>query len=243
MSKKNQLVPNHIAIIMDGNGRWATSRHMPRYLGHSEGAKSVEKILNAAIKSNIKYLTLFAFSSENIYRPQAEISFLKKLFYKNISEKLDELHKNNINLKFIGNLEYFGKELVEKMAFAEDLTKNNSRIFVSIALNYGGRWDIVQACNKLIQNKVPGLPLTESDIHNNLVTGGMPDPDLLIRTSGEMRISNFLLWQFAYTEMYFSDRLWPDFDENDFQAALNFYATRNRRFGLAAVDATQSETN
>lgn len=243
MSKKNQLVPNHIAIIMDGNGRWATSRHMPRYLGHSEGAKSVEKILNAAIKNNIKYLTLFAFSSENIYRPQAEISFLKKLFYKNISEQLDKLHKNNINLRFIGNLEYFGKELVEKMAFAEELTKNNSRIFVSIALNYGGRWDIVQACNKLIQSKTLSLPLTEADIQNNLVTCGMPDPDLLIRTSGEMRISNFLLWQFAYTEMYFSDRLWPDFDESDFQDALNFYATRNRRFGLADVGAKQGETS
>ncbi len=229
----NNSNPKHVAIIMDGNGRWAASRHMPRYFGHSEGVKAVEQALNAAVKNNIEYLTLFAFSSENVSRSSTEISFLKKLFYKNISERLTELHKNNIKLKFIGDLEYFGAELNAKMREAQELTRLNSKICVTIALNYGGRWDLVQACNKLLSQNLSKI--TDVDIENNLVTNDLPDPDLLIRTSGEQRISNFLLWQLAYTEMYFSKKYWPDFIESDFEFALDFYTTRNRRFGRANV--------
>lgn len=234
----SNLLPNHVAIIMDGNGRWASQRHLPRYRGHSEGGKAVEQAINAAAKSKINYLTLFAFSSENILRPPAEISFLKKLFYKNISERLDELHKNNIKLKFIGDLQFFGEELHAKMIAAESLTKNNTGLFLTIALNYGGRWDITQACNKIIksflENKAEATTvITDQDVKDNLATAGLPDPDLLIRTSGEQRISNFLLWQLAYTELYFSSKFWPDFSEDDFNLALQYYSTRNRRFGLA----------
>lgn len=239
-------LPNHVAIIMDGNGRWATQRHLPRYRGHSEGGKAVEHAINAAAKSKINYLTLFAFSSENILRPPAEIIFLKKLFYKNISERLDELHRNNIKLKFIGDLKFFGEELYAKMVAAETLTKDNTGLFLTIALNYGGRWDITQACNKIVNNFLEKnkddattiVAITEQDIKNNLATAGLPDPDLLIRTSGEQRISNFLLWQLAYTELYFSSKFWPDFNADDFDLALQYYSTRSRRFGLA-VEASE----
>jgi len=233
-----QTTPRHVAIIMDGNGRWASQRLLARYMGHSEGAKAAEQAINAAARNRINYLTLFAFSSENILRPAAEISFLKKLFAKNISERLGELHKNNIKLKFIGDLQYFGKDLHNKMLEAQTLTHDNTGLILTVALNYGGRWDITQACNKIIQDKLTNLssqdlPITEQDITNNLATAGLPDPDLLIRTSGEQRISNFLLWQLAYAELYFSSKFWPDFTEDDFNLALQFYATRHRRFGLA----------
>lgn len=237
----NDLSPSHVAIIMDGNGRWASLRHLPRYRGHSEGGKAVEHAINAAAKNKIPYLTLFAFSSENILRPAAEISFLKKLFYKNISERLEELHKNNIKLKFIGDLNYFGETLNNKMKDAVLLTQNNTGLVLTIALNYGGRWDITQACSKIIKKiaaqnlKQSEIHITEQDIKNNLETHDLPDPDLFIRTSGEQRVSNFLLWQLAYTELYFSSKFWPDFTEEDFNLALRYYSTRNRRFGLAPV--------
>lgn len=230
------VIPQHVAIIMDGNGRWAASKNLPRYRGHSEGAKAVEEAINAAVKSNIKYLTLFAFSSENIFRPTAEISFLKKLFHKNITERLEELHNNNIRVKFIGDLSFFGDALVAKMINAESLTSKNTKLILTIALNYGGRWDIVRACNNIIDNIINNqLPkiITEQDIENNLSTCGLPDPDLLIRTSGEQRVSNFLLWQIAYAELYFIDKCWPDFTEQDFKLAVDFFATRQRRFGQA----------
>lgn len=233
----------HVAIIMDGNGRWANKRLMPRYHGHTVGAKAVEKTIDAAVKFGIKYLTFFAFSSENVARSQTEINFLKNLFYNNISERLHELHNNNIKVKFIGDLSYFGKDLIAKMSHAEELTTNNTNITVTIALNYGGRWDIVEACKNIIadyKHDNINMVITESIFSKYLSTSGVPDPDLLIRTSGEQRISNFLLWQLAYSEIYFSDVYWPDFDETSFRQALDFYETRQRRFGRVNEDLVNS---
>ncbi len=234
----------HVAIIMDGNGRWANQRKMPRYQGHANGAHAVRRAINAAINNEIKYLTLFAFSSENINRSPKEINFLKNIFYKYITEKLDELHENNIKVIFIGDLQYFSDKLNDCMRNAVELTKNNTGLVLTVALNYGGRWDIVQACNRILEEKLAkisdsqnlslnGLLVTEDIFNSYLSTSGLPDPDLLIRTSGEQRISNFLIWQFAYTELFFTNVYWPDFTEDDFEKALNFYYNCNRRFGLA----------
>lgn len=219
----------HVAIIMDGNGRWANERMLPRYHGHAAGAKAVEIAINSAIKNDIKFLTLFALSSENISRPQKEVSFLKKIFYKNLSERLEELHTNNIKIIFIGDLGYFDAELNAKMQHATELTKNNTGLVFTVALNYGGRWDIVQACNRIMQEQKQ--PITEEIFNSYLVTKDSPSPDILIRTGGEKRISNFLIWQLAYTELYFSPKYWPDFTEDDFFEALEFYNKCDRRFG------------
>lgn len=255
---------NHIAIIMDGNGRWANNRMMPRYHGHSAGAEAAKRAIKAAVKNKIKYLTLFAFSSENTNRPIKEINFLRKIFYKNLTEQLQELHKNNIKIKFIGEISYFGEELNTKMAAAVELTQNNTGLVLTVALNYGGRWDILQACKKALNQQLnsvisaeeprsirqdPGsarialdrddttfLSLDKIDekyFSSLLSTGDAPEPDLLIRTGYEKRISNFLIWQLAYAELYFLDKFWPDFTEDDFNKALEFYANRQRRFGTA----------
>lgn len=238
---------NHVAIIMDGNGRWANNRLLPRYSGHLAGVKAVERTLKAAVQNNIKYLTLFAFSSENVNRSNSEIAFLKKIFFNNLSERIDELHSNEIKVNFIGDLTYFGEQLQKQMQYAIDITKNNNKLVLTIALNYGGRWDIVQACNKIlshyfktkdptnIDNLVSNNPtITEKDFAGYLSTYDLPELDLLIRTSGEQRVSNFLLWQLAYSEIYFTNKYWPDFTEEDFKQALNFFSSRQRRFGAAA---------
>lgn len=223
----------HVAVIMDGNGRWANTKKMQRYHGHAAGVKAVECAINSAVRNNIKYLTIFALSSENLGRPKAEIGFLTKIFYENISQRLEEFHSNNFKINFIGELSYFSDELKMKMLEATELTKNNTRLVITVALNYGGRWDIVQACNKLLQDKNRTGNVTEQEFSNQLSTGGLPDPDLLIRTSGVKRISNFLIWQFAYTELYFLEKYWPDFTEQDFDAALKYYESCERKFGLA----------
>lgn len=238
---------NHVAVIMDGNGRWANNRLLPRYSGHLAGVKAVERTLKAAVQNNIKYLTLFAFSSENVNRSNSEIAFLKKIFFNNLSERIDELHSNQIKVNFIGDLSYFGEQLQKQMQYAIEITKNNNKLVLTIALNYGGRWDIVQACNKILShyfktedptntdnatNKNPTI--TEKDFAGYLSTYDLPELDLLIRTSGEQRVSNFMLWQLAYSEIYFTDKYWPDFTEEDFMQALNFFSSRQRRFGAAA---------
>ncbi len=231
---KENNTPKHVAIIMDGNGRWARKKGLPRKLGHKKGSESARAIVRSAANAGVKYLTLFGFSSENWNRPKDEIQELMKLLRHYLRSQTAEFHKNNARLSVIGDRSAFDNDIVELIENAENLTKNNDAIHVIIALNYGGRNDIIQATqtliNKAVKNGVAPI-ITEQLISNTLLTAEIPDPDLLIRTSGEQRISNFLLWQCAYTEMVFTDTLWPDFGEKDFNEALIEYSSRDRRYG------------
>ena len=233
-------VPRHVAIIMDGNGRWATKRFMPRVAGHSEGLEAVRKIVEECVRQNVQYLTLFAFSSENWRRPPEEVGFLTKLFLKSLRKEVARLAENNIRLKMIGDLSRFGSAITEMVEFSEDKTKDCKRLTLTIAANYGGRWDILQAMQKaLITNPhLQATDLTESLLLPHLSMAYAPEPDLFIRTGGEQRVSNFLLWQLAYTELYFTDTLWPDFDAAQLQAAFAWYAQRERRFGRTSAQLT-----
>lgn len=228
-------LPRHVAIIMDGNGRWAKQRLMPRVAGHQQGAESVRAIVTYCGKKKIKVLTLFAFSSENWRRPQSEVSFLLGLFLKSLRTEIQTLHKNNVRLKVIGEKSKLAGELQEAITKAEQLTESNTGLHLNIALNYGGRWDILQAVQKISQKaldkEIKPSDISEAYFQSYLSLGDCPEPDLLIRTGGEHRISNFLLWDFAYTELYFTDTLWPDFRETHFEEALNDFALRQRRFG------------
>ena len=238
-------IPRHVAIIMDGNGRWATKRFMPRVAGHSEGLEAVRKIVEECVRQNVQYLTLFAFSSENWRRPPEEVGFLTKLFLKSLRKEVDRLAENNIRLKMIGDLSRFGTAITEMVEFSEDKTKDCKRLTLTIAANYGGRWDILQAMQKaLITNPhLQATDLTESLLLPHLSMAYAPEPDLFIRTGGEQRVSNFLLWQLAYTELYFTDTLWPDFDATQLQAAFAWYAQRERRFGRTSAQlADESNT-
>ena len=233
-------IPRHVAIIMDGNGRWATKRFMPRVAGHSEGLEAVRKIVEECVRQNVQYLTLFAFSSENWRRPPEEVGFLTKLFLKSLRKEVARLAENNIRLKIIGDLSRFGSAITEMVEFSEDKTKDCKRLTLTIAANYGGRWDILQAMQKaLITNPhLQATDLTESLLLPHLSMAYAPEPDLFIRTGGEQRVSNFLLWQLAYTELYFTDALWPDFDATQLQAAFAWYAQRERRFGRTSAQLT-----
>lgn len=227
-------VPGHIAIIMDGNGRWATRRGLPRSIGHRQGAKALKRTVSAAGELGVKYLTLFGFSSENWNRPESEIKELMRLLRYYLHSETAELLKNNIRLQVIGDISAFDKDIIELIKNAEELSKDNDGIFLSIALNYGGRHDILQAVHKMAAvDGLQGMDINkiEDAFISNLMTSGMPDPDLLIRTSGEQRISNFLLWQCAYSEFIFTETLWPDFDKKDLAAAIAEYHGRDRRFG------------
>ena len=238
-------IPRHVAIIMDGNGRWATKRFMPRVAGHSEGFEAVRKIVEECVRQNVQYLTLFAFSSENWRRPPEEVGFLTKLFLKSLRKEVARLAENNIRLKMIGDLSRFGTAITEMVEFSEDKTKDCKRLTLTIAANYGGRWDILQAMQKaLIANPhLQATDLTESLLLPHLSMAYAPEPDLFIRTGGEQRVSNFLLWQLAYTELYFTDTLWPDFDATQLQAAFAWYAQRERRFGRTSAQlADESNT-
>jgi undecaprenyl diphosphate synthase len=238
-------IPRHVAIIMDGNGRWATKRFMPRVAGHSEGLEAVRKIVEECVRQNVQYLTLFAFSSENWRRPPEEVGFLTKLFLKSLRKEVARLAENNIRLKMIGDLSRFGSAITEMVEFSEDKTKDCKRLTLTIAANYGGRWDILQAMQKaLIANPhLQATDLTESLLLPHLSMAYAPEPDLFIRTGGEQRVSNFLLWQLAYTELYFTDTLWPDFDATQLQAAFAWYAQRERRFGRTSAQlADESNT-
>ena len=238
-------IPRHVAIIMDGNGRWATKRFMPRVAGHSEGLEAVRKIVEECVRQNVQYLTLFAFSSENWRRPPEEVGFLTKLFLKSLRKEVARLAENNIRLKMIGDLSRFGTAITEMVEFSEDKTKDCKRLTLTIAANYGGRWDILQAMQKaLIANPhLQATDLTESLLLPHLSMAFAPEPDLFIRTGGEQRVSNFLLWQLAYTELYFTDALWPDFDATQLQAAFAWYAQRERRFGRTSAQlADESNT-
>ena len=228
-------LPRHVAVIMDGNGRWAKSRNRPRYLGHREGVKAVRRLVQSCQDKGIQALTLFAFSSENWRRPKMEVELLMNLFLKMLQREVDNLHQAGARFRFIGDRSAFGKKLQRLMDHAEALTGNNTGLAFSIAVNYGGRWDITQAMRRLGEQLASGN-LHPQDITEDLITAqlslpDLPEPDLFIRTGGEQRISNFLLWHLAYTELYFTDTLWPDFDEACFEDALTSFAQRQRRFG------------
>ncbi|WP_407081944.1 polyprenyl diphosphate synthase [Photobacterium leiognathi] len=220
---------------MDGNGRWAKAKGKARVFGHKAGVEAVRKTVSTANRLGIKALTLFAFSSENWRRPEAEVSLLMELFMTVLSREVKRLHKNNIRLRIIGDTTRFSGRLQEKIATAEALTADNTGMVLNVAANYGGQWDILEAAKQLAQRAVDnGLDineLTEQDLESGLSTYGLPDVDLLIRTSGECRISNFMLWQTAYAELYFTEQHWPDFDETSLMNAVAWFVTRERRFG------------
>lgn len=225
-------VPRHIAIIMDGNGRWARKRLLPRVAGHKRGVEAVRATIRACIERGVSYLTLFAFSSENWRRPPDEVSFLMQLFVRALQEEVAKLHENRIRFRVIGELSRFDPGLVELVKRAEALTVANDRLTLTVAANYGGRWDILQALQRMVaaHPQKPG-GFTEGDLAPYLAMNYAPEPDLFIRTGGEQRISNFLLWQLAYTELYFTELLWPEFDGAALDLAIESYRRRERRFG------------
>ncbi len=224
-------IPEHVAIIMDGNGRWAKNKNKPRFYGHKEGMKRVKEIVEVSKEFGIKVLTLFAFSTENWERPKEEVSFLMSLLKEYIKKEVKELKKNNIRLNFIGDLSKFSNDIKNLLNDSMEITSNCNDLMLNIALNYGGRADILQAVKRIVAEKIDEEKINEQLFSNFLYTKGIKDPDLLIRTSGEYRISNFLLWQIAYTELYITDTLWPDFDKNEFKKALEDFSKRERRFG------------
>jgi undecaprenyl diphosphate synthase len=224
-------LPRHVAIIMDGNGRWAKQRKRPRLFGHRAGAEALKIIINEAIKHNIEVLTVFAFSSENWSRPESEVNGLMGLFSKAFKTYTKDFKKRNIQLRLIGDITQFPESLQKQMKNAVEASKDSTGLTFVIAANYGGQWDILQAIKKTIESKIKPENITEEIFRKKLTLSDLPDPDLMIRTSGESRISNFFLWQLAYTELYFTEVLWPDFNEHEFQKALDFYVKRERRFG------------
>jgi len=225
-------VPRHIAIIMDGNGRWAKKRFMPRVAGHKRGVEVVRAMVKACIARGVDYLTLFAFSSENWRRPVAEVSFLMNLFVSALQGEIGKLHANGVRLKVVGDLSAFEPRLLALIREGEARTANNAGLTLTIAANYGGRWDILQAMNQLaLAHPEKAGCYGEADLAPHLVMAFAPEPDLFIRTGGEQRISNFLLWQLAYSEFHFTDTLWPDFDDAALDAAIISYRKRERRFG------------
>jgi undecaprenyl diphosphate synthase len=230
--------PQHVAIIMDGNGRWARSRGLPRPAGHRASVKVVRRVVEECARRKVRYLTLFAFSSENWRRPPDEVGMLMKLFLDALEREVADLHRNQVRLKFIGDRALFGAELVRRMQGAELLTKGNAGLTLIVAMAYGGRWDVAQACRSLTADALAGrldaADIDEAQVAQRLALAGTPDPDLLIRTGGERRISNFLLWNLAYTELYFTDDLWPEFSPAHLDAAFEFYAQRERRYGMTS---------
>lgn len=237
-------MPKHVAIIMDGNGRWAESRGKPRTFGHKAGAEAVRAAITFARKKGIESLTLFAFSSENWNRPEQEVSVLMELFMSVLKREVSKLNKHEVRLKVIGDRAGFSERLQKQIAKAEQLTAANRALTLNIAANYGGRWDICQAAQRLAervaQQQIAVTEITEATLASELELADQAPPDLLIRTGGEQRVSNFLLWQLAYAELYFCDILWPDFDENAFAAAIADYSCRERRFGLTSAQLQQA---
>lgn len=234
--KESTQIPRHVAIIMDGNGRWANKRGLPRVSGHKQGAEAARRVVKFAAELGIEYLTLFGFSSENWNRPETEIRELMNLLRYYLRSETAELHKSGARLRVIGDREALDDDIVELIENAEALTAENKKITVVMALNYGGRHDILQAASCaakqcIMDGRKPTMENIESAFSSGLMTCGIPDPDLLIRTSGEKRISNFLLWQSAYSELVFTDTLWPDFDKEDLKKAIQDYAGRERRYG------------
>ncbi|HWK49351.1 MAG TPA: polyprenyl diphosphate synthase [Steroidobacter sp.] len=234
-------MPRHIAVIMDGNGRWAAARALPRSAGHGMGVRTVKQIVEACLQRRVEALTLFAFSSENWQRPREEVSMLMNRFLEALDQEIEGLHNNGVRLRFIGNLSQLSTALRERMESAMQLTANNQGMTLVIAVAYGGRWDIANATRELARRCAAGElqsdAIDEAAVHAHLALAGLPDPDLLIRTGGEQRISNFLLWNLAYTELYFCDTLWPDFGVRELDAAIEHFSRRQRRFGLTPGQA------
>jgi undecaprenyl diphosphate synthase len=238
--------PDHIAIVMDGNGRWAEKRKRPRNMGHQAGLKALKRTAEHCARTGVKALTVFAFSSENWQRPKNEVSRLMELFLRALDREVKDLHKNGVRVRFLGDRAGFPPEIRERMDAAEELTRGNESMSLNVAANYGGRWDIVQAARQAIEaarcGDLDGAELDEQRFAGFLSTASLPDPDLLIRTGGEMRISNFLMWQCAYSELYFSPILWPDFGPEDLDKAIEAYRNRERRFGKTGRQVRNSKS-
>ncbi len=233
--KSNGIIPKHIAIIMDGNGRWARKKGLPRAVGHRQGIKTVRLIVEACVNLGVEYLTLYTFSTENWKRPKTEISTLMRLIVKSIKDETDQLHKNNIKLTSIGNLTMLPEEVREELNEACEKTKHNIKMTLNLALSYSGRWEITDAVKKISKDvnnkKIDPEKISEETVSKYLNTAGMPDPELVIRSGGEMRISNFILWQIAYSEIFVTDVLWPKFKTLDLVNAISEFQKRERRFG------------
>lgn len=228
-------IPKHVAIIMDGNGRWAQKRGLPRVAGHKAGVETVRTVIQACAEKGVEVVTLFAFSSENWRRPKKEVSLLMSLFLAALQREVKKLHKNGVQLRIVGDVSAFDKKIQEQIKKSEELTKDNKTLVLNIAANYGGQWDITQAVKALAvqieSGDLKAEDISSDLIRQNLLMNDLAEPDLFIRTGGEQRISNFLIWQLAYSELYFTDTLWPDFDRQAFEDALTSFAGRQRRFG------------
>jgi undecaprenyl diphosphate synthase len=224
-------VPRHVAVVMDGNGRWARQRFMPRFFGHKQGVDTLVRAVNAFADRGVEYLTVFAFSSENWKRPSEEVSGLMSLVLVAVSKYLAKMAGDGVRIRIIGDRSAVSDKLRQAWEHAEEVTRDNQRITLSVAFNYGGRWDVVQACRRAMAEGLQPEQLDEAWLTGHMALSFAPDPDLFIRTGGEMRISNFLLWQAAYSELFFTECLWPDFGQAEIDAALDAYAQRDRRFG------------
>jgi undecaprenyl diphosphate synthase len=242
MSQNNRPIPRHIAIIMDGNGRWAKQQNKPRFMGHKAGVDSVEAIVKHCVELDVEVLSLFAFSSENWRRPSKEVDLLMDLFAIALKQQVKKLHKNNIRLRIIGDVSRFSNSLQKLIHEAQQLTQDNTGLTINVAANYGGRWDITQAVQQIALQVQQGIldpeSISETTISNLLTTADLPEPDLFIRTGGEERVSNFILWQMAYTEMYFTSELWPDFKVEQLDRAIDSFGNRERRFGRTSEQLT-----
>ncbi|RMG81934.1 MAG: isoprenyl transferase [Chloroflexi bacterium] len=240
-----ERIPRHVAIIMDGNGRWAKARGLPRSAGHRQGTENLRRILRAAVDFGIEILTIYAFSTENWSRPRREVRLLMRILEMVIDRELKELNENGVQIRHIGELSGIAPRLQKKVKQACELTKNNSRLILNVAFNYGGRDEIVQAVRQIIRDGVSPEDVTEELISSYLYTSGLPDPDLIIRTSGEFRLSNFLIWQGSYSEYYSTPTFWPDFDKEELRKALVEYSRRKRRFGMTQeqIEALEKENS
>ncbi|HXD11312.1 MAG TPA: polyprenyl diphosphate synthase [Anaerolineales bacterium] len=227
-------LPQHVAMIMDGNGRWALSRGLPRLAGHKAGTENLRRVIRATVEFGVKYLTIYAFSTENWGRPPEEVQGLMFILRDVIDRELNELHQEGVQLRHIGRLEKLDPRIQKKVLKAIELTKNNDRLILNVAFNYSGRDEIVYAIQQIIKAGISAEAVTDDMVNKYLFTAGVPDPDLIIRTSGELRLSNFLIWQAAYSEWYISPKLWPDFDKDEYGRALEAFATRDRRYGKVA---------
>ncbi len=234
-----EKVPQHVAMIMDGNGRWAIQRGLPRLAGHKAGTENLRRVIRSTVEFGVKYLTIYAFSTENWGRPAEEVNGLMLILQNVIDRELNELHKEGVQLRHIGRLEALDPAIQKKVLNAIELTKNNDRLILNVAFNYGGRDEIVCAIQKIINDGIPAEDVNDELVNKYLFTAGVPDPDLIIRTSGELRVSNFLIWQAAYSEWYITPTFWPDFDKEEYRRALETFAHRDRRFGKVASGELQ----